>query len=535
MDLAFFYLDDGVVAGDVAAVAAALAHVQQRGSDFGLSLNLDKCEVVCVGGTSAADLAVHLPDKLLRTSTGTSKVACDFELLGAPIGSPTFVAHHTASRVEKAATLLDAVGELTDPQVGLRLLRVSAGHARVLHSLRCVPPQFQGEPLQDFDQRVRACFGGLTGLHLDTTQWEQAARGFAQAGLGLRSAGADAPAAYLASLGGCVDLCVQLDPHYLDTRLADTSNVQAALQAYSARGGSFTADEALTRRQKALTSKLDDVSWARQLAAAPLTAQALLRSEAEPGARAFLVAVPHGATRMDPATFTCELRYRLGVPDALNDSWCPKCDAVLDTFSHHAGICAAGGERTLRHHSARDVLHTWAERAGLQPEKERSGLLLPDRPDGAGGRRRPADIFVPSYLGSPTAFDLAITGPQRQETLAEAGRKSLAAATSYAKVKMTHLNTFEECRAQGVRFTPMVAETTGAWEPMAAAVLQQLARAVAARENGDRNLLHSQLLQELSVTIRSWRARATLRRRTELVFTTRAVSAAAAAANLLTY
>ena len=312
--------------------------------------------------------------------------------------------------------------------------------------------------------------------------------------------------------------------------------MQAALQAYSARGGSFTADEALTRRQKALTSKLDDVSWARQLAAAPLTAQALLRSEAEPGARAFLVAVPHGATRMDPATFTCELRYRLGVPDALNDSWCPKCDAVLDTFSHHAGICAAGGERTLRHHSARDVLHTWAERAGLQPEKERSGLLLPDRPDGAGGRRRPADIFVPSYLGSPTAFDLAITGPQRQETLAEAGRKSLAAATSYAKVKMTHLNTFEECRAQGVRFTPMVAETTGAWEPMAAAVLQQLARAVAARENGDRNLLHSQLLQELSVTIRSWRARATLRRRTELVFTTRAVSAAAAAAaNLLTY
>ena len=231
LDLALFYLDDGVVAGDVAAVAAALAHVQQRGSGFGLSLTLDKCEVVCVGGTSAADLAVHLPDKLLRTSTGTSKVACDFELLGAPIGSPTFVTHHIASRVEKAATLLDAVGELTDkllrtstgtskvacdfellgapigsptfvthhiasrvekaatlldavgeltdPQVGLRLLRVSAGHARVLHSLRCVPPQFQGEPLQDFDQRVRACFGGLTGLHLDTTQWEQAARGFA--------------------------------------------------------------------------------------------------------------------------------------------------------------------------------------------------------------------------------------------------------------------------------------------------------------------------------------------------------------------
>ena len=79
-------------------------------------------------------------------------------------------------------------------------------------------------------------------------------------------------------LGGCVDLCIQFDPHHLVTRLADTFNVQAALQAYSARGGSFTADEALTWQQKALTSKLDNVSWARQLAAAPLTAQALLRS-----------------------------------------------------------------------------------------------------------------------------------------------------------------------------------------------------------------------------------------------------------------
>ena len=36
LDLAVFFLDDGVLAGDVAAVAAALAHVQQRGESLGL-------------------------------------------------------------------------------------------------------------------------------------------------------------------------------------------------------------------------------------------------------------------------------------------------------------------------------------------------------------------------------------------------------------------------------------------------------------------------------------------------------------------
>ena len=39
-------------------------------------------------------------------------------------------------------------------------------------------------------------------------------------------------------------------------------------------------------------------------------------SETGPGARAFLVAVPSGPTRMEKVTFVAELRVRLGVPDA---------------------------------------------------------------------------------------------------------------------------------------------------------------------------------------------------------------------------
>ena len=38
-------------------------------------------------------------------------------------------------------------------------------------------------------------------------------------------------------------------------------------------------------------------------------------------------------------------------------------------------------------------------------------------------------------LGSPVAFDLAVTGPQPQENFGEAARRNLAAAAAYAEVK----------------------------------------------------------------------------------------------------
>ena len=169
---------------------------------------------------------------------------------------------------------------------------------------------------------------------------------------------------------------------------------------------------------------------------------------------------------MEPAAFVTELRQRLAVPDSAADGWCPRCDDVMDRCSRRAAVCSVGGERTLRHHALRNTLFTWIDRAGLQPERERLGLLLPQHPeDTRVAARRPADIFVPSYMGSPTAFDLAVTAPQRQETLVEAARRSLAAATAYAGVKAAHLNRAEVCRAEGVRF-PLVGGDR--WGPVGA-------------------------------------------------------------------
>lgn len=278
----------------------------------------------------------------------------------------------------------------------------------------------------------------------------------------MRSAARAGAAAYLASVGGSASLCGDLDASY--NAITD-SHAASALLSYNqhfVQGAGLSLDKALATTQKELTQQLDQESLQSQLTTASVVARAVLLSECEPGARAFLNAVPRGSTQMEPALFVTELGQRLGVAEVVADKWCPKCDGVMDKFSHHAAVCVAGGERTQRHNAIRDRLVRWLDLAGLKPEKEKTGLLLPHRPGDVVSRRRPADIFVPSFASSPTAFDIAVTAPQRAESLAVASQQALSAASAHAATKAQRMNTSQECASQGIIFAPLVLESTGA-------------------------------------------------------------------------
>ena len=112
LDLALFYLDDGIAAGDVAAVGAALAHIRTRGSELGLTLNFSKCEVVGVGGVQPDDLTDHFPAELLQHANGSSRLQRNFKFLGAAIGDDGFVQAHTQGRVDAVRPLLEALSSL---------------------------------------------------------------------------------------------------------------------------------------------------------------------------------------------------------------------------------------------------------------------------------------------------------------------------------------------------------------------------------------------------------------------------------------
>ncbi|CAE7610039.1 unnamed protein product [Symbiodinium natans] len=303
LDLAVHFLDDGVLAGDIPALGTALQLAQRRAADIGLELNLGKCELVVFGATNAQLLQPHFPAALLRRADGSSRVLTNnFEFLGAAIGDESYICQHTSARVAKAGELLEAVAELEDPQVGLRLLRACAGFSRMVHSMRCNPPEAQADALATFDGLVQRCFGDLTGIHLTDDQWRQASRGVAQAGLGLRSCLAHAPAAYLASLGASMAACADIDHTFSGPRVQASPAVAGALRALCNNlpaDAQMSLDAALAARQRDLSERLDRADWQAHLAKASLVERAVLRSEAGLGARAFLAAIPSGRTRME--------------------------------------------------------------------------------------------------------------------------------------------------------------------------------------------------------------------------------------------
>ena len=94
----------------------------------------------------------------------------------------------------------------------------------------------------------------------------------------------------------------------------------------------------------------------------------------------------------------------------------------------------------------------------------------------------------------------------------QAAEEPLYAASAYAETKRSHLDTARQCRANGVEFIPMVAETTGAWEPSALRVLRQLARMSAQVTGKPVERECAELLQRLSVRLRRAHSRALLRR-----------------------
>ena len=91
---------------------------------------------------------------------------------------------------------------------------------------------------------------------------------------------------------------------------------------------------------------------------------------------------------------------------------CPSCGMGLDVFSDHSLVCSCKGDRTLRHNALRDCAFRFVRASGLNPIKEKPGLLLP-RPDSEEIRerrqnsgRRPADIWIPRWCdGGPAALD----------------------------------------------------------------------------------------------------------------------------------
>ena len=245
-----------------------------------------------------------------------------------------------------------------------------------------------------------------------------------------------------------------------------------------------------------------------------VASRARLRAASAPHAGAWLQALPSKALdqRHSHCEFAAALQLWLGSAPLTSDTWCPKCDQVLDAGGFHALSCMAGGDAINCHNSLRDHVFFASRAAGLNPRREESGLL-PDDP-----RRRPGDLFFPLWPGgAPVAMDFAVTSPLNLAALAGAAERSLDAASSYEQRKRDDRETARKCEALGISLVPMVAESFGGWGGEAQKAFKIIAQASASRTGHSASIVTAQLYEGLSIKIMRAGARALLARIADVV------------------
>lgn len=169
------------------------------------------------------------------------------------------------------------------------------------------------------------------------------------------------------------------------------------------------------------------------------------------------------------------VKYRLGMPVFGSDGPCPACNHPSDKLGDHALNCGYSGERITRHNLLRDAIFDVASSAALSPVKE-GRFLLP------GADRRPADVFIRGWAGGQdAAYDVTVINPLQELTREGAATKPGHAADVAYQRKMN--GAAEDCRAQGIAFLPLAAETFGGWHEVAVVQVKKLASALA-RHNG---------------------------------------------------
>ena len=155
--------------------------------------------------------------------------------------------------------------------------------------------------------------------------------------------------------------------------------------------------------------------------------------------------------------------------------------------------CRSGGERISRHNSLRDAVFDTAAAAGLAPTKE-GRYLLP------GTNRRPADVLLPHWTGGQdAAMDVTVVTPLQEATMPGAATTP-GFALDYAygnKVRGAE----EDCRAQGIAFLPIVAETFGGWHNAADREMRKLGAALARHTGQDEGEAVSHLWGRLGVLL----------------------------------
>jgi hypothetical protein len=508
-----WFHDDGTMAGTLPQLRAAIDILSQEGPARGLILSTAR--------TVAAPL---LPKTTVWRPAGPCLREDPLErgipavqepgilLLGAPVGSPDFVEAALQERLAKVKKITELLPSLRDPQIEYVVLRSCLALGKFMYNLRTVDTTAHQPLLISFDAVTREALSRILGSPVPGDAWQQANLSASQGGMGLRSARDHAAAAYATSFLASLPILEQLIGSRLEEEAAAAGEEAAptclpdrVLGWLSAQTGAEVTAETLDGLAQKMVSAMIDTNHLRRIterlaAAGAVREQARLASLGLPHAGDWLHALPSHALglQLRPAEFIMAAKLRLGMPVYETAGPCPACLKHCDALGDHALCCAYQGERISRHNRLRDALYHTAVSAALGPAIE-GRFLLP------GNDRRPADVFIPGWTGGKdSALDVTVTHPLQEATVVGAAKTAGHAAGEAYHRKM--VASAADCRAEGIEFLPLAAESLGGWHPVAVHQVDKLAAALARHSGEDERVATRHLWQRLAVTLQKGNA-----------------------------
>ena len=257
-----WYLDDGTLCRSPSDICSALTIIESQGPSRGLLLNKSKSLLFV---PADATLPVHvLPPGVPTTNGG-------FELLGSPVGPPSFCESSVYGRVSKIQDMLVSLRDLHDSQMETSLLRSCLSLPKIAFTLRTCAPDFIRPALAAFDNTMREALSDLAGGPLSDWSWLKASLPSSLGGLNLRRAMLHAPAAYVGSLHQSNALIADILGHPPAT-FAHLSQCLAALVIATVwPEWSSLQDVDVPLRQHALSRVIDEASFDALIDSAPDT------------------------------------------------------------------------------------------------------------------------------------------------------------------------------------------------------------------------------------------------------------------------
>jgi Reverse transcriptase (RNA-dependent DNA polymerase) len=458
-----WYLDDGHLSGKAPDLMKCLAIIETAGSDLGLKLNLAKC--IVYGSNPSL-----FPTEISRASDG-------LVVLGAPIGTATFVKDHVRRIIDNASTNIFKSRDINDPQMELLLLRCSSGSPKLNYWQRsCIPDMIQ-EELADFDRSIDRGLQHILGTPIFGQNRLTCHLPLSMGGLGIPIASISSDAAFVASVGASWTLqpSSEVRHGFQDARLRllgkNASVPDLPTKFSNELPPLFKPLKEFSQRKFMLaingTIRSDIGSTSN------IKKEIIMKGRSCKGANYWLTSPPNPRfnTKIEGAAFRLLLKYSIGLPLLRGSHKCPDCGKDQDNYGHHALSCKVASGAIDKHNSIVNGIFGLLKKAHITCSSEAFNPMKDNQ-------ERPGDIYMPEFdVYGDAFFDLSVISICADSYFARAAKGQLEGSKIRYDLKM------KKYPDLGSRFKPLIIESTGGWHPFSFDYLKTLADHIAAKTN----------------------------------------------------